>query len=87
MSIHFHLWVPEWGETEEDAREILGVDAKNVVSVWATKQDTESIVPDGEAVAVHVRGPHSGHIFRVRAVASVDYYVEETAVCERGTSG
>lgn len=82
MSDHFRLWVPEWGEAEEDAREILGVDADDVVRGWAERQDTECIVPDGPAVHVHVRGPRSGHTYRVRAAASIDYHAEEVASCE-----
>ena len=74
MSRTYYAWCPENGDTESDAREVIGYDAENAAENWAEEDDSDSAeysIANGVRVVVNVRDEagrrQSARLRRVRA--------------------
>lgn len=79
------VWCPEYGQTEDDAREIATDDAEQAARKWAQwydKHSAEFNIVGGSDVVAHVRAPDGELLcFRVygEAVPYYSAYVEPGA--------
>lgn len=67
MSEQYLVWVPEQGETEDDGREVKGIDAEDAAESYAERlcwgdPDYYAAFLDRDGMAMHVREVESGEV-------------------------
>ena len=78
MSKLYEVYIPDWGESEEDACDVKASDAEDAAKY---RPEVTGVCEEGDMdpVTAHVRlkGDAKWRKFRVMAEASIDYYAYE----------